>query len=260
MIKNKNNEIKTGEKYERLINIYNRTLNFFKKFRVRPSLLSINPFLRDIQERMSEPTDISSHLETIFIESLLVKPKIIIELGVRDGESTFVFERISYLTKCFVIGVDCDDCSQVLNFPGRIFVQSDSVEFLKNYCEWARSRNIQGFPDIIFIDTNHTYLQTKSELSLALSLVSAGGIVILHDTNLNIIYRRHDGTLGYGWDNKRGVIKAIEDLFDKKFNEKKIIIKQMNCGWSIFHNPLCNGLTIIRKPYSSTINNLKEFK
>ncbi len=53
--------------------------------------------LNEIKEHSLVRTDISDHLVSLFIESLSIKPKLIVELGVRGGESTFVLERVAKL-------------------------------------------------------------------------------------------------------------------------------------------------------------------
>ena len=45
--------------------------------------------------------------------------------------------------------------------------------------------------------------------------------MILHDTNMKRIYRRADRSLGLGWDNDRGVIRALEETLGAKFNEEQ---------------------------------------
>lgn len=61
----------------------------------------------------------------------------------------------------------------------------------------------------------------------------------------NIFFRK-DGSLGVGWDNKRGVIRAIEKYLGKSFDETKDFIDYKN-GWLIKHYSHCNGLTISEK-------------
>jgi len=46
--------------------------------------------LDEIRARSLVGTDISDHLIVIFVESIVLQPKLIVELGVRGGESTFV--------------------------------------------------------------------------------------------------------------------------------------------------------------------------
>lgn len=59
--------------------------------------------------------------------------------------------------------------------------------------------------------------------------------------------------MGIGWDNKRGVIRALEEYFGKSFNEKKDFIDFRN-GWLIKHHSCCNGFTILEKISALTKN------
>src|SRR4051794_24576059 len=49
----------------------------------------------EISQRSAIRTDISDHLQMLFFESLPLRPSLIVELGVRGGESTFVLERVA---------------------------------------------------------------------------------------------------------------------------------------------------------------------
>src|SRR5262249_3324959 len=49
--------------------------------------------LTEIRQLALTLSDIDEHLERIFAEALLCHPKLIVELGVRGGVSTFVLER-----------------------------------------------------------------------------------------------------------------------------------------------------------------------
>src|SRR5205823_5200081 len=61
----------------------------------RPPPVSPDPDLRAIRARAAVGTDISSHLEALYVVGLAAHPRLIVELGVRGGESTFVFERVA---------------------------------------------------------------------------------------------------------------------------------------------------------------------
>ena len=52
--------------------------------------------LREIRGFARRPNHINEHLELIFTESLLIWPRLIVELGVWAGTSTFVFERVCH--------------------------------------------------------------------------------------------------------------------------------------------------------------------
>ncbi len=56
-----------------------------------------------IQRASSRYTDISDHLLTLFAEAISVHPRLIVELGVRGGESTFAFERAAGLSGAHVL-------------------------------------------------------------------------------------------------------------------------------------------------------------
>ena len=75
--------------------------------------------------------------------------------------------------------------------------------------------------------------------------------VLFHDTNMGERFVIKDGSMGFSWDNERGVIKAIEEYFNASFNEKQDFATIIN-GWVIRHCAHCNGLTILeRLPFVS---------
>src|SRR5689334_20466245 len=53
--------------------------------------------LEEVRKLASQPSDIDEHLELMFTEALLHRPALTVELGVRGGLSTFVFERAARL-------------------------------------------------------------------------------------------------------------------------------------------------------------------
>ncbi|HLF79931.1 MAG TPA: DEK C-terminal domain-containing protein, partial [Dehalococcoidia bacterium] len=71
--------------------------------------------------------------------------------------------------------------------------------------------------------------------------------VFLHDTNLKLVLRRGDGTLTLGWDNQRGVIRALEEHLGASLPEKRDFI-DVRGGWLIRHYANCSGLTILSRP------------
>jgi len=66
----------------------------------------------EIVERSGPRTDISDHLPLLFVEAMDVHPDLIVELGVRTGESTFVFERVAALHDATLVSADINDCSR----------------------------------------------------------------------------------------------------------------------------------------------------
>ena len=230
-----------------LINFF-RSKKYFKNYKKNIALNDSSYFGEIKNKRLNSNNDICHHFDNLFYEVVLLKPKIILELGVRNGESTYVFNRIQKILKNKFISVDIEDCSHVLNDPNWIFIKDDSIKFLHNFKSWSEININSSKPDIIFIDTSHLYEETLQEIRLSAETVSDNGAIIFHDTNHNhltllennIIYNK------FNYTPQLGVKLALEDYFNCKFNfeDKFIIIKK---GWLIKHYPESFGLTIIRK-------------
>jgi predicted O-methyltransferase YrrM len=83
--------------------------------------------LDEIKKHSRVRSEISDHLVTLFTESLSVKPRLIVELGVENGRSTLVFERVARLFNSKLISVDIQDCSGASSYKDWIFVQKDDI-------------------------------------------------------------------------------------------------------------------------------------
>jgi predicted O-methyltransferase YrrM len=206
------------------------------------------PELREIAERAaSKRTDISDHLATIFSEALAINPRLIVELGVRGGESRFVFEKVAARCGAGLVSIDIDNCGEVCSpREGWHFVQADDVVFAADFPAWRQQHSLAPSIDVLFIDTTHLYEHTVRELRAWLPLLSQHCKIILHDTNLRTIMRRADGTLWLAWANHRGVIRAIEELLGTKIDERKMLVANVP-PWTVRHWPYSNGLTVLEK-------------
>jgi cephalosporin hydroxylase len=200
----------------------------------------------EISERSLNRTDISDHLTTLFVESLPVRPSVIVELGVRGGESTFVFERVAGLYDAKLVSVDIEDCSRVSAYRRWSFIKSDDIAFAERFADWCRSQQIAPAIDILFIDTSHEFEHTLKELTCWFPLLSSQCKVFMHDTNMKKMFVRSDGSVGIGWDNRRGVIAALESYLGSRFNEELDFTAVVN-GWLIKHRAYCCGLTILER-------------
>jgi cephalosporin hydroxylase len=200
----------------------------------------------DIIRRSTQRSDINDHLLTIYLEVISAQPALIVELGVRGGESNFVLAKAAARYNANFISVDLEDCSAVCNYDKWFFIQADDLVFADNFVNFCRSHAIEPQIDVLFIDTSHLYDHTCEEIRLYFPFLSNKAKVFFHDTHLTNIFQRRDGSLGVGWDNNRGVIRALEGCFMKKFNEKKAF-----CDYAppfvIKHFPHCCGLTILEK-------------
>lgn len=200
--------------------------------------------LQVVEEMMAKDTDISSHLTTLYKRVLQQQPKLIVELGVRGGESSKVFALINEEIGSRSIGVDLDKCDYSF-VPNGHFIQADDIKFAKKFS--ALKQEI----DVLFIDTSHLYEHTRQEISSWFPFLSDHALVIFHDTNLKSEYTRHNGTKGTAWDNERGVIRAVEEYFGSwKFDETtsfKLELWKDHIKWIMTHDPICNGLLILDK-------------
>jgi len=201
--------------------------------------------LAQIQERCKLDTDISDHLPTLFAETLTMHPRLIVELGVRGGDSTFVLERAARLCQARLISVDIADCAKVTSWPDWLFVQSDDVAFAKEFPRYCAERGLAPRIDVLFIDTSHLYDHTVQELACWLPFLAEHAKVLFHDTNQRRLGRRKDGRLMAGIDN-RGVIAALENYFGRSFDAGQDFVDVCK-GWLIKHFAYSNGLTILEK-------------
>ncbi len=215
--------------------------------RLPPVDPSLPEDLREVLERARIPTDISHHLPTLFREAVEASPKLIVELGTRGGDSTFVFERAARRTGAALVSVDIEDCSRVSAWPGWIFVQEDDLAFARRFPEWCAQRGLSPRVDLLFVDTTHAYEQTRAELEAWMPHLAPGGRAIFHDSNMGGLYRRGDGTLGLAGDMERGVIRALHEFLGASFDEGRPFRGRLG-GFDVEHDPLCSGLTILRKP------------
>ncbi|MCK5686522.1 class I SAM-dependent methyltransferase [bacterium] len=223
--------------------LYNNLLHLKKKTTEHPN---DDEFLNEIASYAKKKTDINDHLKTIFYESITHRPESIVELGTRGGASTFVYERVAKMCGSTLLSVDIDDCSSVCNWEDWKFVKSDDIKFAAEYPEFCKKNKLKEKIDLLFIDTSHEYEHTKLEIKHWFPFLADNAKVIFHDTNLQKYFYHKDGSIGFGWNNHRGVIRAIEEHFNTTLDEEIdfICIKK---GFIIRHESFCNGLTVLQK-------------
>ena len=198
------------------------------------------PAIEVVRQLASWNSDICDHLETIYTNTIKAKPRVIVELGVRGGISSRALGCAALVTGATLIGIDIDLCRYDF-IPKSIFLQGDDVELA------AKLHGILfGKVDVLFIDTSHLYEHTLAEIEAWFPMLSRKATVMLHDTNLNEISYKKDGTQGVGWDNSRGVIKALEAFFEMNFDETNDFDISVD-GWFISHQAVCNGFTTLLK-------------
>lgn len=187
-----------------------------------------------IMQQASIPTDIAEHLLTIYSETVECHPKLIVELGVRGGESTKALLLAAEQHGAHVISVDIADCSKAAASDCWTFIQSDDIAFGNNFAEWVQAKGLSSGIDVLFIDTSHAYEHTLAEIHTWFPHLASGAKVLFHDTGNSALY-------GFG------VTRAIEEYLQIQFDEHKYLPALHIEGWLLRHNPACNGLTVLRK-------------
>lgn len=226
-----------------MVNFFNPLMRFFNETKYPESDF---PEFNLIRELSRKPSAINDHLVGLFTESLSVRPQLIVELGVRRGDSTKILEQVAVLFDTKLISVDILESLYISPYENRIFVQKDDIEFAKEFHTFCESLNMEPLIDVLFIDTSHLYEHTVDEIKSWFPFLSERAKVFFHDTNLRHRYSRKDGSRGIGWDNERGVIRALEEYLNTTFDEDKEFIRFID-GWLIKHYPYCNGFTVLEK-------------
>ena len=199
-------------------------------------------------------TDISSHLPALFAHTILQNPKIIVEAGVRGGESTKPLYKATQFCKSNLIGVDIDPmwAKATYNAMDNAFcLEMSDVDFADYYLNSSfKDKKI----DLVFIDTSHEYQHTLQEITVFVPLLNEHGALMFHDSNVTPLERSGYVRLNGSWDsapgNPRGVPQAIKEYFALDFNEyaySNITFTRNGITWHMTHYPFCNGLTIMQK-------------
>ena len=199
--------------------------------------------------------DMSNHLPTLYVHAYLQQPENILELGVDEGQATEAFYEGTLLKGSKMFGVDPAaqwEKTYTKYADNRLrFFKTTSHKFPK---QSMRSTGVKEF-DIIFVDSSHLYEDTLKELNIYTPLVKKNGMLIFHDTYMSPEKGYAWTTLnnvvtGCGWDNKRGVIRALQEFFNIEFDEKRYHtthFKYDDKMWKLIHYPFNNGLTIIKQ-------------
>lgn len=195
-------------------------------------------------------SDISDHLSTIFYHAMEVKPHLIVELGTGTGESSRALLAAAVLNNGRVLSIDIHDCQEIELLYRKYwdFINCDDIEFGENrFVPWCERQEIEPRADVIFIDTSHLYEHTKKEIRVWSKHLADDGVIIFHDTNMGKgVYSLLDGSVRVGWDNDRGVIRAIEEFLGKDYGENQFFV-DVSANFLIRHYPYSNGMTILRR-------------
>jgi predicted O-methyltransferase YrrM len=128
----------------------------------------------EYQMRCWMASDIVQHLPRLH-EEASTADAVVIELGVRSGNSTAAFLAAVEKHKGHVYSVDLGRPHVPWHqHPQWTFLLGDDLALVGELPDC----------DILFIDTSHHYRHTLAELEAYITKVRPGGVVLLHDTEL----------------------------------------------------------------------------
>ena len=172
------------------------------------------------------------HLLTFFSLAVGMNAKRILELGVRDGNSTAPWLLAAKETGGMVHSLDLHptvwQCPDAFKIYWK-FIESDAIKFLED-CVDAGTQY-----DLIYVDDWHAYRHVKRELELIEHMISPSGIVLIHDlmyNNSQPDYHMELNTTDDQWA-EGGPYRAVSELDPAVWE------------WSTI--PINHGMTLLRK-------------
>jgi predicted O-methyltransferase YrrM len=188
-----------------------------------------------LEKTINGKGDSDSHLATLLGIAVGSKGKTILELGVRNGDSTLPFLLSAKMNDGKLYSVDINETIFVA--PDELkpyweFTKMDAIQYLEN---WDVSKSL----DIVYIDDWHSYDHVKKELEILDRLVSPSTVILVHDLMYGgtCPFYHSDITLKDGQWANGGPYRAVAEL-NPQF-------------WEFSTLPWNNGLTILRKKYSN---------
>lgn len=151
----------------------------------------------------------------MYVSTLFFFPRVVVELGVREGCSSFAFEGATGLLGADLYGFDLEQPSLApwnmyakLQDEGRgMFTQRDSVVAAQEWPEIVGKRI-----DVLYIDTWHTYNHTLNELLAWEPHLADKAMILLHDSNIPMEPRQHKDGREVLVETDNGVSWAIHDF------------------------------------------------
>jgi len=184
-------------------------------------------------------------LPEIFDEVILAAPKLIVELGVsKEALANKALVTAAEMFGARVVSCDLYDFSDVCDYLLWSFCRGDARDFGRKFRMLAGGTQDV---EVLLIDCDEKYDTTREIIRAWMPNLAPACTVMFRCTNLAKILHYEDGTsTALGWDNGRGVIRALEDELGISFDETKPYEGTEN-GWKVKHFPWGAGLTVLRR-------------
>lgn len=149
-----------------------------QRHRARRALTTLQAHYRRL---LVQPSDIQAHLPTLHEWTVRLRPRWVIELGVRFGVST----------SAFLAAMDEVGWGELWSCD----IEEPRVErFIQNHPRWTFALGDDRRPDklhppppetcgLLFIDTSHKLSHTRKELELYAPRVERDGMILMHDVD-----------------------------------------------------------------------------
>jgi hypothetical protein len=197
--------------------------------------------------RENERIAIAACLPMIYEEARAAKPKMIVELGVsREALANKVLALVAEENEATFVSCDLHDFSEVCRYPRWYFYQVEARMLAVRFRQTCEDLKIPPRVNLLFVDCDEKYETTRGILMLWKSFLQAGSTVMLRCTNLKKELVYADGRrTNLGWDNERGVMRAVEEELGIWFDETREYSGKIN-GYEVKHIPWGAGLTTLR--------------
>lgn len=133
---------------------------------------------QEFKNRLVLHSDIIDHLQFMHDTVLKYTAPVVIEMGVRTGNSTCALLTGAIEKQGELWSADINEpqvLADWLKIPAWHFMQGDSVS--PKVLDWMPKQ-----ADVVFMDTSHTFEQQLAELRAYVPRVKPGGTVLVHDT------------------------------------------------------------------------------
>ena len=198
--------------------------------------------------RQHDRIAIAACLPMIYEEARAAKPKLIVELGVsREALANKVLAWVAEENEATFVSCDLYDFSDVCKYPNWYFYQVEAMMLATRWRQTCADLQVLPNVDLLFVDLDEKYETTRGVFLLWGSFLKEGSTLMLRCTNLKKELVYADGRrTNLGWDNERGVMRAVEEDLGVYFDEAKPFSGKLN-GYHVEHIPWGAGLTVLRR-------------